>query len=389
MNLLPAGFYDILSPDAESEANAAQSLLACFAEAGYGRVAPPMMEFEETLLSGPGAALNRTTFRVMDPGSQRMLACRPDHTLQIGRIAATRLSQAPRPLRLSYAGPILRLSGHEQNHARQLTQVGVELIGSLDAEADAEVMLLAMQSLTRLGVHDISLDITLPTLVPSLCHAFHVEGDARRKLHHALDRKDEALVQNVANAFSGEAGDKANLEKVCAMALVLLRASGEIKRAVELLNEMDLPERAALDRTRLSRVMELLPADMHSMMTVDLVESRGFEYQTGLSFALFSKTIRSELGRGGRYRTATQEPATGFTFYAESLMPVLPRSKTRPRILVPFDVSQTIAVSLASEGYVVVRHLSRGKDSSGADVMAEAKRQHCHAVLENGKPKLV
>mgnify|MGYP003393728853 FL=1 len=140
MNLLPAGFYDILSPDADSEANATQALIAGFAEHGYGRIAPPMMEFEETLLSGPGAALNRTTFRVMDPGSQRMLACRSDHTLQIGRVAATRLSQAPRPLRLSYAGPIVRLTGHEQNHARQLTQVGVELIGSLDAESDAEVI---------------------------------------------------------------------------------------------------------------------------------------------------------------------------------------------------------------------------------------------------------
>lgn len=384
MNLLPAGFYDILSPDAQSEADATQTLLAGFAEHGYGRVAPPMMEFEETLLSGPGATLNRTTFRVMDPSSQRMLACRSDHTLQIGRIAATRLSQAPRPLRLSYAGPILRLSGHEQNHARQLTQVGVELIGSLDAESDAEVMMLAVQSLTQLGIHDISIDVTLPTMVPSICHAMHIDNEARRKLHHALDRKDEALVQELAATHKVEGLEKANLEKVCALALALLRASGDAKRAVELLSAMDLPEKAALDRTRLTRVLDLVPASLQSMMTVDLVEYRGFEYQTGLSFALFSKTIRAELGRGGRYRTATQEPATGFTFYAESLMPVLPRAKNRPRILVPFDVSENISVALINEGYVVVRNLSRG-----TDLMNEAKRQHCHAVLENGKPKLV
>lgn len=384
MNLLPAGFYDILSPDAQSEADATQTLLSGFAEHGYGRVAPPMMEFEETLLSGPGATLNRTTFRVMDPNSQRMLACRSDHTLQIGRIAATRLSQAPRPLRLSYAGPILRLSGHEQNHARQLTQVGVELIGSLDAESDAEVMMLAVQSLTQLGVHDISIDVTLPTMVPSICHAMHIDNDARRKLHHALDRKDEALVQELAATHKVDGLEKANLEKVCALALALLRASGEAKRAVELLSAMDLPEKAALDRTRLTRVLDLVPAELQRMMTVDLVEYRGFEYQTGLSFALFSKTIRAELGRGGRYRTATQEPATGFTFYAESLMPVLPRPKARPRILVPFDVSESISAALMNEGYVVVRNLTRG-----SDLMSEAKRQHCHAVLENGKPKLV
>ncbi len=376
MNLLPAGFYDVLSPDAESEANATQALLSVFAENGYGRVAPPIMEFEETLLSGPGATLNRTTFRVMDPNSQRMLACRSDHTLQIGRIAATRLSTAPRPLRLSYAGPILRITGHEKSHARQVTQVGAEIIGSLEAEADAEVILLAMQSLERIGVGSVTLDITMPTLIPSICEAFGVEGDARQKLHNALDRKNEALVQGLSKT--------AGLEKTCALAVQLLRASGDAEKAIEALGKMELPEKAALDRTRLQRVFELLPKEMRGQMTVDLVEYRGFEYQTGLSFALFSKTIRAELGRGGRYRTATHEPATGFTFYAESLMPVLPRAKNRARILVPFETDATQVAGLVKEGYVVLRSLS--KDS---DLTAEAKRQACHAILENKKPKMV
>lgn len=380
MNLLPAGFYDVLAPDAQSEADAAQTLLAGFAEHGYGRVAPPMMEFEETLLSGPGASLNRTTFRVMDPSSQRMLACRSDHTLQIGRIAATRLAQTPRPLRLSYAGPIVRLLGHEQNHARQLMQIGAELIGSLDAQADTEVISVAMQGLARLGVQGISLDLTLPTLVPSICEAFHVHGPARAQLHHALDRKDETLVQELAKGPLASQG----LQKTCALALVLLRASGDAAHAVTALGQMELPERAALDRTRLTRVLELLPPELVRTTTVDLVEYRGFEYQTGLSFAFFSKAIRAELGRGGRYRTATGEPATGFTFYAESLMPVLHRAKPRARILVPFDTPHQMLEGLIREGYMVLRNLS-----DQADLVMEAKRQHCHAILEYGKVRII
>jgi ATP phosphoribosyltransferase regulatory subunit len=379
MNLLPAGFYDVLSPDAENGAAATQSLLNGFAEHGYGRVKPPLMEFEETLLAGPGAALNRTTFRVMDPSAQRMLAVRSDHTLQIGRIAATRLSATARPLRLSYAGPILRLAAHEQNPARQLTQVGAELIGSLDAQADAEVIMLAVESLKRLGIKDISLDITLPTLVPSICEAFHVEGDVRNELHHALDRKDEALVLAISKGEPKSAG----VETVCHLALALLRASGDAQRAREVLTHMELPEKAALDRTRLSRVLDLLPKEMLQNLTVDLVEYRGFEYQTGLSFALFSKATRSELGRGGRYRTGCQEPATGFTFYVESLMPVLPMAKLRPRILVPFATSPEHMRTLVKEGYVVMRHLG------DADISAQAKHQHCAAILENGAPKII
>ena len=97
--LLPAGLSDLLPPDAGFEASVTERLIdACQAQ-GYQRVKPPLMEFEDSLLSGTGAAMDRQVFRLMDPVSQRMMGLRADITPQIARIAESRLKSSPRPLR--------------------------------------------------------------------------------------------------------------------------------------------------------------------------------------------------------------------------------------------------------------------------------------------------
>jgi len=124
--LLPTGMHDLLPPEAEIEAQVVARLMATLAAHGYERVKPPLVEFEETLFSGAGAAMATATFRMMDPASHRMIGVRADMTPQIARIAATRLRDAPRPLRLSYAGQVLRVSGSEIRPERQVGQVGAE-----------------------------------------------------------------------------------------------------------------------------------------------------------------------------------------------------------------------------------------------------------------------
>jgi ATP phosphoribosyltransferase regulatory subunit len=365
-SMLPSGFYDSLTPDAAREAHALETLLGHFAAWGYARVAPPLMEFEETLLSGPGSVLNRTTFRVMDAVSHRMLGLRTDHTLQIGRLAATRLANAPRPLRLSYAGPVLRAVASERDPARQKMQIGFELIGSLTPEADAEAIRLGITSLAALGVTDISIDLLLPTLVPSILEAAKVDDETRTAIQHALDRKDAADLEKATKGLS-----------VAADLALLLRSSGDADTAMKALKGLSLPEKAVADRARLEATLALL-GDMKKMVTIDLVEGRHFEYQTGLSFSFFSRKGQVELGRGGRYRTSQDEPATGLTFYSEAFMQVLPAAKTKPHMLIPFTLAAADAAKLQADGYVLVSALEK------ADAAA-AKKQGCSHMWENGK----
>jgi len=108
-SLLPTGFEDTLFPEARKKTSILEKLTRQFESANYQQVESPMMEFENSLFSGTGAALKKQTFRLMDPVSNKMLGIRADITVQIERLVSTRLKNVPKPLRLSYAGQVLRL----------------------------------------------------------------------------------------------------------------------------------------------------------------------------------------------------------------------------------------------------------------------------------------
>ena len=163
--LLPEGLRDRLPPQAQALANLVRTLTGVCAAHGYERVAPPLVEYESSLKG------SRELLRFTDPVSQHTLALRSDITGQVGRIAVTRLAQAARPLRLMYAGPVLRVRGDQLSPERERTQAGAELIGSDSPAAAAELLNLAIEALAAAGVTGLSVDLTMPTLVADLAAA--------------------------------------------------------------------------------------------------------------------------------------------------------------------------------------------------------------------------
>jgi ATP phosphoribosyltransferase regulatory subunit len=376
--LLPAGLYDLLPPEAEIEAALTARLMAVLASHGYERVKPPLVEFEETLLAGAGAVMASDTFRTMDPASHRMIGVRADMTPQVARIAATRLAHRPRPLRLSYAGPVLRVRGSEMRPDRQVGQTGAELIGAEGTAADVEAIAVAAEALGVVGVPNLSVDLTLPTLVPAIAEAYGIAGERAAALRAALDRKDVGAVAELAR----EAGD---------LLAALVAAAGGAEAARGALDRLNLPERARRERERLGAVLDGLAAAVpHLKMTVDPVENRGFEYHTGISFTFFAgvgPTVGplGELGRGGRYEAGdamAPEPATGFTLYTDMILRTLPRAAPRRRVLVPFEADRAHAGALRAEGWVTVAALL-----PAIDWVDEARRLDCDYVLQGGEPR--
>ena len=358
--LLPAGLRDILPPDAEHEAAAVARVMAHFAARGYRRVKPPLIEFEDTLLDGAGAATAAQCFRVMDPLSQRMMGVRADMTPQVARIAVARMAATPRPLRLSYAGEVLRVKGSQLAPERQLVQAGLELLGADGASADAEVIVLAAEALTDLGVPGVSVDLSLPTLVSAL-----LAGTGSDALREALDHKDAAGVK----AGGGDAAAPLG---------ALLGAVGPVDRALAVLAGLTLPPAAAALRDRLAEVVALVRAAAPGVaLTVDPVENRGFEYHTGIAFTLFSRASSGELGRGGRY-TAGGEAATGATLFLDAVLAVVPPRSPPGRIYLPAGTPRAAAAGLRADGWVTVA----GLDSVGVPA-AEAKRLGCGHLLTN------
>ncbi len=375
--LLPAGLRDILPPAAELEAKVVGRLAKHFAAHGYERVKPPMIEFEDSLLAGGGAAMAPHSFRLMDPVSQRMLAVRADMTLQVARIAETRLARAPRPLRLSYAGQVLRVRGTQLRPDRQFGQTGIELIGVDNAEADAEAIVLPAGALMAQGMKGVSVDLSLPALVPLACR-LPPSGSVPEALSEALNRKDVAAVRSAAAA--------AGVSSAADLLVTLIAAAGPAEDALAKIAKLALPAGIAPEITRLREVVTLVRAALPELaLTVDPVEHRGLAYHTGVSFTIFSKHPALELGRGGRYiaggNGAAGEPATGATLFTDTILEAMPIPAGTKRIYLPYGSAREAGARLRADGWVTVAGLA-----PVADARAEAKRLGCGFALAGGKP---
>ncbi len=373
--LLPTGCYDLLPPQARQESELSSALLSVFESFGYEQVSPPLLEYSDSLLAGRGAELSPQIFRMMDPGAHKVMGLRADMTLQIARIASSRLATSPRPLRLCYNGLILRMQGEQLNGNRQLRQAGIELIGAASPEADAEVILVAVEALKRAGITNLSIDLNLPGIVPTLLASEKLDGDTLQSLVQAVAHKDISTVRALPIA--------------CRDALIgLMECAGPAEAALTAIDKIALPEAARRQCKNLREVIAKLTAAGNSgwTLTVDPTEGRGFAYHSGISFSMFVPGAACEVGRGGRYfiddAKGRAEEATGFTLYVETLRNLLPEPKRQKRVLVADGISDTKAASLHEQGYAVIYALSEyGSDEE------EAKRLGCGWIWKNGKVK--
>jgi ATP phosphoribosyltransferase regulatory subunit len=300
--------------------------------------------------------------------SQRMIGLRADMTPQVARIAATRLKDAPRPLRLCYAGQVLRVKGGGIRSERQIGQVGAELIGSDAVAADLEVVSVAAEALGALGISGLSVDLTVPTLVPAVCRALGVADADLAGVRAALDHKDAAATAALGGKASVILGQ-------------LLRAAGPARPALAALAAVDLPVAAAQECARLTNVMNGLDRSAPGLaVTIDPVENRGFEYHTGISFAFFARGLAGELGRCGRYLADSGEPATGFTLYTDTILLAAPAQAAGRRVYVPVGGDPAAARRRRGEGWITVAGLAQAADAS-----AEAARLQCTHRLEGDK----
>lgn len=304
-SLLPSGCYDVLHPQAGERMRMLWELHQCFDQSGYMLVNPPLLEFSDALLQD--GLLSDQVFRVMDPHALKVMGIRADMTGQIARIASSRLKDAPRPLKLSYQGDVLHMRGDGLSGKRQFTQAGIELIGDDSAEAEAEVIMLAIKALAVIGCEAITLDLHLPVLVPLLLE--HIPSSAHEIFLNALLQKDSSQLEHMDYTEAH-------------IAAKLLKNAGSIHTALTALESAALPAPSDTLIARLRDVLTLLESQLpaHVTLTLDALESGVCTNYTGIAFSLFSPNIASEIARGGRYViTGNNEPACGFSLYVDTV----------------------------------------------------------------------
>ena len=342
--LLPEGFHDRLPPAADAAARLEGYVLGVARLYGYEQVDPPLAEFADALSARLKAGRMNDAVRFVDPVSQRTLAIRPDMTAQVGRIAATRMAHHPRPVRLSYAGQVLKLSAPALRPQRALWQIGAELIGLDTVAAASEVVRVAVEALEAAGVAGIAIDFTLPDLIDTL--AGDALGSAKLEiLRDRLDAKDAAGVAAIDPAY-----------------LPLIEAAGPFDAAIERLRASDAGAKLAGRLDGLAQIADTVRG--RAALTLDPTERHGFEYQSWLGFSIFASGVRGEIGRGGTYSIVHgdghEEPAVGFSLYADPILDAGLGGGERRRLFLPLGTDSARAAELRAQGWVTVAALAEG-----------------------------
>jgi len=341
-------------------------MLTCFTAHGYSQVTPPLVEFEETLLGGKGAAYAPQTFRVADPLSQNMMGLRADITTQIARIASTLLASAPKPLRLSYAGRVLRAVPQGLSPERQLVQSGLELIGVDTPHASSEIILVCAEALERIGSTRLVADLTIAGLLDALLEEQHFpSSEARESFVAAVKRKDLAALPEIPA--------KAIIQTLLSLPL-------DAQAALTQLQALALPVGVRSWFDQLAEIHARLRSELPEMrLSIDPLESYGFEYHEGVCFSLFDATQGREVGRGGRYVIQDGLVACGATLYIRALLDCgyLPATATPTVMLAPYT-PETEGRALRAKGFITLQ-------AHSADWLEEATRLGCTHGWENGR----
>ena len=287
----------------------------------YEEVITPSVDYYDLFEQGMGPREAQRGFRFTD-NDGRLLALRPDVTSSVARMAATLLSERPRPLRFCYAAPVFRQQ--TQSHAewrRENTQLGCELIGVGGTPADLEVLRLAAEILSRLELDSrYCITINNVEIFNGIAAEMDLEAPAREELRRLIDTREAAELQNFLRKHA--------------------RQDREFLQPIQLTGKRDVIEsaRRAITNERSVAALDSLEGlwteieslGLQDAFEIDLGDVSSLDYYTGLSLKVFVHGAGASVGRGGRYDGLTgsfgrAEPAVGFVLNLDALTEVLAR----------------------------------------------------------------
>jgi ATP phosphoribosyltransferase regulatory subunit len=341
--VLPDHIADVLPSEARHIEELRRQLLDTARSYGYELVMPPQLEYLESLLTGTGEALDIQTFKLVDQLSGRTMGLRADTTPQVARIDAHLLNRSG-VARLCYCGPVLHTAPAKPHATREPLQFGAEMYGHAGAEADLEVLLLAIDCLQGAGVKDITVDLADARLLRSLLadvQASPVQLDA---VHAALAAKDAATLAELTASFPAASRDGlATLVQLYGDSTVLVEAEKAFQANESMRKQLlNLKQLAA----------SVQAAQPQVKISFDLADSRGYAYYTGVRFAVYTPGATDALVRGGRYDEVgsvfgRNRPAVGFSLDVKELVGVVSARPLKAAVRAPWGEGAALRAAIA------------------------------------------
>ncbi|MBR0404327.1 MAG: ATP phosphoribosyltransferase [Eggerthellaceae bacterium] len=358
--MTPQGFRDVLADEAIEREQMVRRVQDLFAQAGYVPIETPTLE--NMAVMQKGGRVPASPFKFFD-AQGNLVTMRPDVTLQVARMCATRLGDAPGPFRFRYIQRVFReVEGQAGADAREKKQIGIECIGPSGAKADAEVLRLFVGAMNVAGVADFKISIATVGVLRSLLSATGASENWKVQVLDAFHESNFVKLDQLCD--QAESRGLAYTDAIKRLARV--RGGREAIDEARMI-AADLGCASELDTFQ--ETYELLCAEGFSnLLVVDFSVMSSFDYYTGLVFEAFAPGLGTPLGSGGRYDNmlgiyGVARPAAGFAFYLEEVQAAIQLAEDKPE-----DAPLRIAVPKGSLNPDAIEALeSAGLDVSGLE----------------------
>ncbi len=305
---IPSGTRDVLPEEMRELRLMTDRVRAVFERAGYGEVYTPALEYESTFQrdgASPPAA-----YRLFDEHGN-VLVLRPDMTIPIARLTATRYATAPTPLRFCYFAHAYRPVRPQRGQSREFLQAGIELVGAPGPEGTAEALKVLCDALDAAGLQNFRVGLGDVMLYPALLESLGVRESRRERILEKLAVGDFVAVEL----------ELAELRLADADAELLLRVP-RMRGGPEVLERATGPLQEA--GTGMRAVHSLLAPEVAQRVIFDFGLVRSLGYYTGAVFQVYDPALGVPIGGGGRYddllaRFGRPLPAVGFALAVERL----------------------------------------------------------------------
>jgi len=320
----PEGVQDILFESCRQKRLLENRIRETFRLNGYKEIETPTIEYYDTFGGERGLIKQESMYKFCD-AKGRLLVLRPDLTVPVARVAATKLKDEPIPIKCFYIGNAFsfdELGGGRQN---EFTQAGCELLGINSAEADAEVVAMAIEAVKAAGIEQFQIDIGQVGFFKGLMEESGLTEDEIEEVRALIDQKNLVGVEQVMNRHKVK-------EPLKRLILDLPRLFGS-RDILQKINPEDIGKEATRAIENIKEVLEILDdRDLGQYVSLDLGMVQSLNYYTGIVFRGYTYGVGFPILSGGRYDKLLSKfgrdcEATGFSLGINMVMMALERQK--------------------------------------------------------------
>lgn len=326
---IPDGMHDMLLEECECKSEIEESLKKVYVQSGFDEIMSPALEFYD-VFNASGKTIDQEKMYKLFDNRGRILVLRPEMTTPIARIAATKFNKNSYPLKLWYNAEIFRVNEDMNGKMNEITQSGVEIIGSSSIKADVEVIEISINALKKTGITNFIIEIGQADFFKSIIK--------NTKLNEEESEIVRALIENKSftelEKFIDNKKDKIDEEDI-----KILKEIPKMFGGIEVVDyAMSITKNNEAKKSLLNikEIYEMLnKIGDSSYIKIDLGMVQHIKYYTGIIFRAFGSELGSVLLSGGRYdnllgQFGEDAPATGFAINVDSVLDTFYKQKNIP-----------------------------------------------------------